>query len=574
MNYDSEYDVQRQILNEIGGDGSQTFDSAYSIQLAILEEVQGGGGGGIPDAPRDGKLYGRKDGDWSEVAGGDLSNYYTKDETDGLLEDKADKDSTYTKTQIDASITNLTGMIAAKQDMLEAGNGIDITDNVISTDIDSTTLTVAFYSNGEEKETGSIEVLSTSDNISDKHLVTQDYVDNEIHLGIADLTGTVTGDSTNDLVSVSVSEDSGILSEVSIDDTNLKSALDAKLTDAPSDNKLYGRQNGAWEEVVVGEVAKIYVLDGATYVESLKEEIDAILDLSDDPEVLVKEFTNRVILMANDTYFTVTAYNDGKLYGEGRVNDELHYYYFDTATALDATIDLHEVQVVEDAPYDGKQYARQNGAWSEVSGGDEEHEEVVAEAIYNIPVIEETDNTMKITNGKLESTLFESTDYSHENNFGAAFLRGANVGGSGAAYCSIIAGSYNNFDAGLSRSFIAGESNRMDSETKNCFIGGEHLAVNQNHLVIGEYNQSKLLYPFVIGNGTGDDSRSNAYEIDNSGNSVQSGSAKASEFVNSSNQKAVIADSANTQLKIWTGTQDDYDAIVTKDLLTIYIITE
>lgn len=30
----------------------------------------GGGGGGIPDAPSDGNLYGRKDGDWEQVTGG------------------------------------------------------------------------------------------------------------------------------------------------------------------------------------------------------------------------------------------------------------------------------------------------------------------------------------------------------------------------------------------------------------------------------------------------------------------------------------------------------------------------
>lgn len=36
-----------------------------------------GGGGGIPDAPSDGNLYGRKDGDWEQVTGGGGADSYT-----------------------------------------------------------------------------------------------------------------------------------------------------------------------------------------------------------------------------------------------------------------------------------------------------------------------------------------------------------------------------------------------------------------------------------------------------------------------------------------------------------------
>jgi len=42
--------------------------SNLSITGTVLNAT--GGGGGIPDAPSDGKLYGRKDGDWEEVTGG------------------------------------------------------------------------------------------------------------------------------------------------------------------------------------------------------------------------------------------------------------------------------------------------------------------------------------------------------------------------------------------------------------------------------------------------------------------------------------------------------------------------
>jgi hypothetical protein len=56
---------------------------------------------GIPDAPVDGLQYGRQDGEWTQVdAGGDA---YTKAETNTLLDEKADKSTTYTKSEVDTS---------------------------------------------------------------------------------------------------------------------------------------------------------------------------------------------------------------------------------------------------------------------------------------------------------------------------------------------------------------------------------------------------------------------------------------------------------------------------------------
>lgn len=61
----------------------------------------------------------------------DLSNYYTKSETSGAtqistaLALKADTATTYTKTEVDTAL-------GAKQDTLTAGSGIGITNNVIS----------------------------------------------------------------------------------------------------------------------------------------------------------------------------------------------------------------------------------------------------------------------------------------------------------------------------------------------------------------------------------------------------------------------------------------------------------
>ena len=45
-NFDSEYQIQQSILTKVGGDGSKNFDSQYSILLEILDKIEGGGGGG------------------------------------------------------------------------------------------------------------------------------------------------------------------------------------------------------------------------------------------------------------------------------------------------------------------------------------------------------------------------------------------------------------------------------------------------------------------------------------------------------------------------------------------------
>ena len=45
-NFDSEYEIQQNILTKLGGDGTKCFDSQYSILLEILDKIEGGGGGG------------------------------------------------------------------------------------------------------------------------------------------------------------------------------------------------------------------------------------------------------------------------------------------------------------------------------------------------------------------------------------------------------------------------------------------------------------------------------------------------------------------------------------------------
>ena len=79
-------------LNDAPEDG-ETYARNNKTWVSIA------GSSGIPDAPVDGAMYGRRDGEWDTVA--DAGDIYTKTETNDLLDEKADKSTTYTKTEVD-----------------------------------------------------------------------------------------------------------------------------------------------------------------------------------------------------------------------------------------------------------------------------------------------------------------------------------------------------------------------------------------------------------------------------------------------------------------------------------------
>lgn len=60
------------------------------------------------------------------------SDVYNKTQVNNLLTAKADASNVYTKSQVDSTVSRIDGDIAGKQDVLTAGTGITISNNVIS----------------------------------------------------------------------------------------------------------------------------------------------------------------------------------------------------------------------------------------------------------------------------------------------------------------------------------------------------------------------------------------------------------------------------------------------------------
>lgn len=67
---------QKQFIFEnfgtIGGVAPVDIEEAFNLLSALIPENSSEPGGGIPEAPEDGKTYGRKDANWAEVVPGDL----------------------------------------------------------------------------------------------------------------------------------------------------------------------------------------------------------------------------------------------------------------------------------------------------------------------------------------------------------------------------------------------------------------------------------------------------------------------------------------------------------------------
>lgn len=97
-------------------------------------------------------------------------------------------------------------------------------------------------------------------------------------------------------------------------------------------------------------------------------------------------------------------------------------------------------------------------------------------------------------------------------------------------------------------------------------------AAGRHQHVQGHYNieDTANKYTHIVGNGT-NSTRSNAHTLDWSGNAWYQGTIKTGGTSYDNAPNTVIT--SGSVVKVWTGTQADYDAITTKDSATLYLIT-
>lgn len=103
------------------------------------------------------------------------------------------------------------------------------------------------------------------------------------------------------------------------------------------------------------------------------------------------------------------------------------------------------------------------------------------------------------------------------------------------------------------------------AEGSNTTVSGECQHVQ------GRYNIPDTTNAHIVGNGNSDSSRSNAHTLDWSGNAWYQGNIKTGGTSYNDAPNTVIT--SGSVVKVWTGTQTDYEAITTKDPATLYLIT-
>lgn len=702
--YNSEYDVQLGILESIGGDTTKRYDAPIEVQKAILDHIEGGGGG-VPEAPVDGKYYARKDGDWAEIdvenlkiiavdelpvasqetmgaiylvpkegsesdvkneyitlendgeyswelignTAIDLSGYYTKDETDELLDEKPD----YTEVYLIDEVDNLLG---DKQDKLTAGEGISIEDNVISADGGGSAEAITYVNElptPSEETVGNLYRINVPIPEEGEEMYDNDrnymlnQVDDESLVGVAymcypnynkfeyytgeewsivrsDGSGTpikcylwkpldetethyyqfsikraneyFSDDEENFVINVYYSRPSSIDTENHIyySDTvynNQRNTL-LSLNQLKSKSDFYGIYfNKRWDLLYKrNDVLTTYkdvknnVIGGDSVFEFDKTEhtgayvsynesayqwaycpIRWKFITSDNREVygylwtvanitdLKTSIVNRTIIYSSKPYFDEET--------EKFIDRNDVVFMYDNFITNPNDIDLDTHTIITPKSYSEMKTLRKfDNMISDRKIFCNVDYEVSYEDVYRW--------------GKLDKDqlkYFSINDILTVSDDGELKLKYINI---------------TNDTLILQKAATFSNGNGFNGNT-GMIISGGGAYCTQDSLCVGWYsrtekggqiaigaNKTGQDYVLMVGNGTNSSNRSNAFDVDKYGNTTQQGTSTATEFVNTSSQKAVVADSPNTQIKIWTGTEDEYEAIVTKDAHTLYIMTD
>ena len=254
----------------VSGTNIKTINSQSLLGSGNIEiTVQGGG---ITDAPNDGKLYGRKSEQWTEVVIPDTSNLATKAELGAKLDTATYNEEKATfalKTEI-PNVSNLATKTEVTEGLAGKANTSDLSNYLTTTDAQSTYATkselgakldVETYNSDKATFALKSELPDTSDFVTKatadetyqpkgeyltsipEEYITETELNGKGYATTAQLNGKqdVLVSGTN----IKTINGNTILGEgnIQIETTG------GGITDAPSDDKTYGRKNGAWSEI-------------------------------------------------------------------------------------------------------------------------------------------------------------------------------------------------------------------------------------------------------------------------------------------------------------------------------------
>ena len=343
---------------------------------------------GIPDAPVDGAMYGRKDGEWDTVA--DAGDVYTKTETNTLLDDKADKTTTYTKTEVDAQQNAQDVNIQANADAIaDLPAPVDTyTKTEIDTQQNAQDVEIAKKANTDDTytKTQTDTLLDNKANVGDSYTKAETYNNTEIDSKLfekADKTTTYTKDevdASQDAQDVTISGNTsaiGALSgRVSANESDIATLQDGIFFSSSYSADYPSSPNRD------PETGNMYMQNLSAFTYSYADTNQVFLSKTDE-QGNVRQFTavkpdDTIVLnqveSPNYGRYKVTSVNDLGTY----VNLIVEFQIGEGTLLEGDTVALQAFPAsaggsggIPEAPIDGKQYGRQDATWTEVTGGGE-----------------------------------------------------------------------------------------------------------------------------------------------------------------------------------------------------------
>lgn len=260
--------------------------------------------GGLSDAASDGKLYGRKDGTWSEIVIPDTSGLATKTELSNKLDTEtynADKATFALKTEIPDTSTFITTETADGKYQPKGTYLTEVPDEYV-TDAELTEQ-LALKANANELSNYLTIASATST------YATKTDLDSKLD------TSTYTSDkSTFATTTQLASKQDTLVSGTNIKTVNGQTILgegniqietpEGGIADAPSDNNTYARKNGAWAAITIpdtsnlatkAELSSYATLGGAQFTGTIGAPMIAVVDNSDGMRAAIQSSNNDIL---------------------------------------------------------------------------------------------------------------------------------------------------------------------------------------------------------------------------------------------------------------------------------------